>query len=107
MDDVSQGDRDPPNVVRLWPKWGPRDLIPAFMPISDSLRLRLRNWNHIWQSVLDPVKVIRWPDPEVGRQWIAEGEILVRDLQEELGPQLHVVEGFRVYDPDGEDAPGS
>ena len=85
----------------------PADLIPAFMPISDSLRLRLRNWNHIWQSVLDPVKVIRWPDPEVGRQWIAEGEILVRDLQEELGPQLHVVEGFRVYDPDGEDAPGS
>jgi hypothetical protein len=107
MDDVSQGRRDPPNVVRLWPEWGPRDLIPDFMPISDSLRLRLRNWNHVWQSVLDPVEDIRWPDPDIGRQWIAEGESLVRDLQEELGPQLHVVEGFRVYDPDGEQPPRS
>jgi hypothetical protein len=107
MESLKEGERDAPNVVRLWPEWGPRDLIPDFMPISDSLRQRLRSWNRIWQSVLDPVKEIRWPDPEVGRQWIAEGERLVRDLQSELGPELHVVEGFKAYDPDGERTPGS
>jgi len=50
---------------------------------------------------------IRWPDADVGRQWIAEGESLMRDLQIELGPGARVVEGFRVYDPDGEQTPGS
>jgi hypothetical protein len=77
------------------------------LQISDALHLRLRNWNRIWQSVLDPVVEIRWPDAEVGRQWIAEGESLMRDLQVELGPRVRVVEGFRVYDPDGQQTPGS
>ena len=77
------------------------------LQISDVLRLRLRNWNRIWQSVLDPVVEIRWPDAEVGRQWIAEGESMMRDLQVELGPRVRVVEGFRVYDPDREQLPGS
>jgi hypothetical protein len=103
---LEESDKDPANVLRLWPEWGPRDLTGS-LPISDSLRLRLRSWNRTWQSVLDPVLEIRWPDPEVGRQWIAEGENLVRDLQRELGPELHVVQGFRVYDPDGERPPGS
>ncbi|MFB2597442.1 hypothetical protein ACEXQE_06595 [Herbiconiux sp. P17] len=102
---LKDDDEDRMNVLRLWPAWGPRQLL-ANMPISDALRLRLRNWNRTWQSVLDPVKEIRWPDAEVGRRWIAEGESLVRDLQVEL-PQLRVVEGFRVYDPDGEETPGS
>jgi hypothetical protein len=106
VNDIEEDDEDRMNVLRLWPAWGPRDLIPDFMPISDALRLRLRAWNQIWQSVLDPMTEIRWPDAEVGRQWIAEGESLVRDLQAELGPQLRVVEGFRAYDPDGEQPPG-
>ncbi|SDZ32559.1 hypothetical protein [Herbiconiux ginsengi] len=101
MGTSKDGDKDRQNVLLLWPEWGPRDLLGS-TPISDSLRLRLRNWNHTWQTVLDPVKEIRWPDAEVGRRWIAEGESLVRELQVELGPQVRVVEGFRVYDPDGE-----
>jgi hypothetical protein len=92
------------NVVRLWPEWGPRDLTGP-LPISDELRLRLRNWNHIWQTVLDPVTGIRWSDAEVGRQWIAEGDSLVRDLQAEL-PEFRVVEGFSAYDPDRDQPPG-
>ncbi|MGD8193179.1 hypothetical protein ACEXQB_001645 [Herbiconiux sp. P18] len=100
------GDGDQQNVLRLWPEWGPRDLIPDFIPISDPLRLRLRNWNHTWQTVLDPTREIRWPNAEIGRRWIAEGESLVRDLQLELGPQVRVVAGFRAYDPDGEQATG-
>jgi hypothetical protein len=43
----------------------------------------------VWRGVLDR------KDAEVGRQWIAEGESLVRDLQAEL-PQFRVVLGFRV-----------
>lgn len=101
---TSEEDEVRMNVVRLWPEWGPRDLTGP-LPISDELRLRLRNWNHTWQTVLDPVKEIRWPDAELGRQWIAEGESLVRDLQVEL-PQFRVVEGFRTYDPDREQALG-
>lgn len=61
------------NVVRLWPEWGPRDLTGP-LPISDELRLRLRKWNQIWQTVLDPVEEVRWPDAEVGRQWTAEAK---------------------------------
>jgi hypothetical protein len=101
---ISEEDEDCVNVVRLWPEWGPRDLTGP-LPISDELRLRLRNWNNIWQTVLDPVTELRWPDAEVGRQWIAEGESLVGDLQAEL-PQFRVMEGFRVYDPDREQTPG-
>jgi hypothetical protein len=97
-------DEDRRKVLQLLPAWGPRQLL-ANMPISDELRLRLRNWNRTWQSVLDPVLEIRWPDAEVGRQWIAEGESLVRDLQVEL-PQFLVVEGFSAYDPDREQTPG-
>ncbi len=93
------------NVVRLWPGWGPRDILGP-LPVSDALRLRVRTWNRTWQSVLDPVREIRWPDAEVGRQWIAEGHILVRDLPAELGPGLQVVEGFLPYDPDAVETPG-
>ena len=101
---LKDGDKDRTNVLRLLPAWGPRQLL-ANIPVSDALRLRLRSWNRIWQSVLDPVSDIRWPDAEIGRQWIAEGESLVRDLQVEL-PQFRVVEGFKDYDPDREQKPG-
>ncbi|MFB2586773.1 hypothetical protein [Herbiconiux liukaitaii] len=102
MGTSDEGDHQ--NVLMLVPAWSPRDLLGS-LPVSESLRLRLRDWNRMWQAVLDPVTEIRWPDAEVGRQWIAEGESLGRDLQIELGPQVRVVERFRVYDPDGEHAP--
>jgi len=50
--------------------------------------------------VLDPVFEIKWPDPAVGRGWIAEGDALVRDLQREIGPSLRVVGDSAMYDPD-------
>lgn len=106
VDTLQEGGGDHRDVVRLWPAWSFGQVL-GNLQISDELRLRLQNWNRIWQSVLDPIEEIRWPDAEVGREWIAEGESLMSDLQVELGPQVRVVEGFRVYDPDGEQTPGS
>ena len=50
--------------------------------------------------VLDPVLEIKWPDPAVGREWIAEGDALVRDLQREIGSSLRVVGDFVMYEPE-------
>ncbi len=84
----------------MFPEWGRREVVGRAVPISPELRYRLRVWNDTWQNVLDPVFEVRWPDPEIGRQWIAEGESLLRDLQEEVGPAFRVVGDFAAYDPD-------
>jgi hypothetical protein len=86
-------------TIRVFPEWGGRQLIPAAIPISSELRERLWAWNEVWQRVLDPVTEVRWPDPEVGRQWIREGEALVTALQVELGPSKPVVGDFYGYAP--------
>jgi hypothetical protein len=84
--------------IPVVPEWG-REVISAATPISRELRERLWAWNEIWQRVLDPVTEVKWPDPEVGRQWIREGEALVTALQVELGPSVPVVAGFYGYAP--------
>lgn len=70
------------------------------VPLSAGLRARLRAWNRTWETVLDPVVEIRWPDPRVGREWVAEGEALVLELRRELGPDIRVVGEFAAYSPD-------
>jgi hypothetical protein len=84
----------------VFPEWGGREVVSESISISPELRKRFRAWNRTWQEVLDPVFEIEWPDPAVGREWIAEGNALVRDLQHEIGQQLLVVGDFAVYDPD-------
>lgn len=84
----------------MFPEWGRREVVGPAVPILSELRHRLRVWNDTWQHVLDPVFEVRWPDPEIGRQWIAEGESLLRDLQEEVGPAFRVVGDLATYDPD-------
>ena len=87
-------------MLIVFPEWGGREVVPQSIDISPELRERFRSWNRTWQVVLDPIFEIKWPDPEVGREWIAEGNALVRDLQREIGPSLRVVGDFAAYDPD-------
>lgn len=85
----------------LFPEWGYQERVPQAIQISDDLRRRLREWNNIWQTVLDPVRDdASWPDPEVGRQWIAEGNSLVVALREEIDPSIRVIGDFDMYGPD-------
>jgi hypothetical protein len=55
----------------VFPEWGGREIVSRSIDISTELRERFRAWNQTWQVVLDPVVEISWPDPEVGREWIA------------------------------------
>lgn len=87
----------------VFPEWGGRDVVGASIEISPELRDRFRVWNETWQVVLNPIFEIRWPDPEVGREWIAEGNALVRELQREIGPNLRVIGDFAAYDPDADE----
>lgn len=92
----------------LFPEWGLQERVPRATAISDELRRRLRVWNDIWQTVLDPVfEDASWPDPEVGWQWIAEGHALVAALREEIDPSIRVVGDFDMYSPDAFPGPGS
>jgi len=91
---------DRARTLRLFPEWGRGDLVSPTVPLSAGLRARLRAWNRIWETVLDPVAEIRWPDPQVGREWVAEGEALVLELRRELGPDIRVVGEFAAYSPD-------
>ncbi len=93
-------DSERARTIRVFPEWGRREVVGRSIRISPELRHRFREWNDTWQYVLDPVFETRWPDSEIGRQWIAEGESLVRDLQEEVGPAFRVVGDFAAYDPD-------
>ena len=87
-------------TLLVFPEWGGREVVSRSIDISPELRERLHAWNRTWQVVLDPVFEIKWPDPAAGREWIAEGDALVRDLQREVGPSLRVVADFAMYDPD-------
>ena len=87
-------------TIRVFPEWGNREVVGPAAQISAELRSRFRKWNDTWQHVLDPVFDVRWTDPEVGRQWIAEGNALVCDLQDEVGPSFRVIGDFAAYDPD-------
>jgi hypothetical protein len=91
----------------LFPEWGGEERVPRSIEISDVLRERVRAWNLTWQTVLDPVREIRWPDPEVGRQWIAEGNALVAALRHEIGMSIRIEGDFAAYDPDAEGTSGS
>ncbi|MBB2975928.1 hypothetical protein FHX49_001495 [Microbacterium endophyticum] len=84
----------------IFPEWGDREVVGESIVISPDLRKRFRAWNQTWQVVLDPVLEINWPDPEAGRQWIAEGNALVQDLQHEIGTKYRVVGDFAAYAPD-------
>ena len=77
-----------------------REVVGESIAISPGLRKRFRAWNQTWQVVLDPVSEINWPDPDVGREWIAEGNALVQDLQHEIGTKYRVVGDFAAYNPD-------
>jgi hypothetical protein len=84
----------------IFPEWGGREVVGKSIDISPGLRKRFRAWNQTWQEVLDPITEIKWQDPEVGRVWIAEGNALVQDLQDEIGTKYRVVGDFAAYDPD-------
>jgi hypothetical protein len=92
--------RERTRTVLVFPGWGRREVVGPSIEITAGLRQRFREWNITWQQVLDPVTEIRWPDPEIGRRWIAEGNSLVRDLQMEVGPAFRVIGDFAAYDPD-------
>lgn len=94
---------DQPRVLVIAPEWGSWERVAGTFSssLSDELRKRIRAWNTVWQTVLDPQIEIRWPDAGVGQQWIAEGKSLVVTIQAELGPSVRVIEGFAVYDPEG------
>ena len=92
--------RDKMRTILVFPEWGRREVVGPAIHISPKLRHRFRAWNDTWQHVLDPVTEMRWHDPEIGRQWIAEGNSLVRDLQAEVGPAFRIVADFAAYDPD-------
>lgn len=98
---------DSARIARLVPAWYGGDLFTDEFRLSPKLRARLREWNRVWEVVLDPVTEVRWPDPEVGRAWILEGHRLVDALQTELGTTVQVEAGFAAYDPDGNLPPGS
>ncbi len=93
-------------TLELAPEWYAGDLMPESYPVSIELRRRLRDWNRMWETVLDPVFRIRWPDRETGRIWSAEGRALVDELQKELGSAVRVIVGFSAYDPDSPDYEG-
>lgn len=86
-------------TARVFPEWGGREVVSPDVHISTELRKRFRVWNETWQRVLDPVTEKRWLDPEVGREWIREGEALVSALQDELGPSVRVRADFYGYAP--------
>lgn len=92
----------PSRDVVVVPEWFGGGMMLSWLPLSIGVRRRLKAWNQIWEEVLDPVTEIRWPDPDVGRQWIAEGAALVRDIQGELGPSYRVRGEFAAYDPDAQ-----
>ena len=87
------------NTFLLYPEWFGGDRVPERFVVSTELRKRLREWNRIWETVLDPIAEVRWPDPQIGHEWISEGEQLVKDLQAELGPELSVLGDFARYAP--------
>jgi hypothetical protein len=83
-----------------WPERGGREVVSRTIGISRESRERLRALSQTRQVVPDPVIEIKWLDPAVGREWIADGNALVRDLQREIGPVVRVVGDFAAYDPD-------
>lgn len=91
-----------PEVLTILPAWGSSQrVVGTFSPsLSKDLQTRIREWNDEWQFTLNPRKTIHWPDPEIGRQWIAEGNALVEAIQTELGSKIRVVGGFSVYAPE-------
>ncbi|MDX2378108.1 hypothetical protein M4I32_15055 [Microbacterium sp. LRZ72] len=91
-------------TVLLFPEWCAGDIVSPSVPLSPEIRQRLRTWNRTWERVLDPLHEVRWPGVETGRRWIADGELLVHDMQAELGPSIRVVGDFAAYDPDGKTA---
>lgn len=86
-----------PNVYQLFPEWFAGWQTPE--TLSDELRARIARWNEVWENELNPIEETSWPDPDVGRAWIAEGDELVRLMQRELGPEITVVESFHMYAP--------
>src|SRR5690606_8310394 len=80
---------DSPVFVDFFPDWGHR--LPLWdggtlPPLSDALLGDLRSWVKTWQTVLDPVFEVRWPDYETGMAWVGEGLRLVAAVEAELGP---------------------
>ncbi|WP_341955946.1 hypothetical protein [Microbacterium sp. LWH13-1.2] len=90
------------NTFLLYPEWFGGDRVPESLTIPQELRDRLRAWNRTWETLLDPVAEVRWPDPAIGHRWIAEGEQLVVDLRAELAPGVAVVGDFARYAPPSE-----
>lgn len=43
------------NTFLLYPEWFGGDRIPERFVVSAELRQRLREWNQVWETVLDPV----------------------------------------------------
>lgn len=89
-------------VVKLWPEWWSGRMLLTGLELSPETRQRLREWNEVWETVLNPISEIRWPDVEVGRAWYQEGLDLVRTVQREVGPRFRIVNGFSAYDPEKE-----
>jgi hypothetical protein len=89
-----------PDWGRKWPLWMGTAVHPDSLGIPADIADRLRQWTFEWQTILNPQKVIQWPDDEVGRRWVRDGEQLVADLQSFLGDRVRVVGDFGDYDPD-------
>lgn len=93
-------DEDDVIIVKLWPEWRYGSMLLSGLDLSPETRNRLREWNEIWEHVLNPISEIRWPDVDVGRKWYREGLDLIRTVQQEVGPRFRIVNGFSAYDPD-------
>ncbi|WP_105566275.1 hypothetical protein [Microbacterium halophytorum] len=96
---------EPPNdlfIVELSPEWGFGDMVLGTLPVSAETRQRAASWNETWETVLNPVSEIRWPDANVGRAWYREGLDLIDAIQQELGGRYRVMNGFSAYNPDAD-----
>jgi hypothetical protein len=91
-----------PVELVIMPEWASSQrVVGIFSPrLSRDLQARIRAWNDEWKFTLNPQKTIHWPDPEIGRRWIEDGNALVEAIQAELGPRFHVVGGFADYAPE-------
>jgi hypothetical protein len=93
---------DVPVEITILPEWASSQRVVGIFSdrLSRDLQARIRAWNDEWKFTLNPQKTIRWPDPEIGRRWIEEGNALVEAIQAELGSRFRVVGGFSAYAPE-------
>ena len=60
------------------------------LDLSPTLVRALRDWRAAWEAALSENDDFDWPSTVAERTWTAQGLVLARRLQQELGDQLQV-----------------